>query len=97
LQIATSFESAIDFSAVKEYITVLPSDRCPSTVWLYPFLVGCVGKAVEKGQKLLRGDLFDGSITELPDIAFNDGPVGSHRIFFPMGLVAIDPNFGWFG
>jgi hypothetical protein len=62
LQIATSFESAIDFSAVKEYITVLPSDRCPSTVWLYPFLVGCVGKAVEKGQNLLRDDFFDGSI-----------------------------------
>ena len=54
-------------------------------------------KRVRLVQGLFPGDLFDGSITELPDIAFNDGPVGSHRIFFPMGLVAIDPNFGCFG
>ena len=55
------------------------------------------GEPVQKSEHVFWGDLFDGSFTEFFDIAFNDGPVGSHRIFFRMGLVAIDPDFSCFG
>ena len=48
------------------------------------FGVGFVsfGEAVQEGEDLFRGDLVDGSITEFIDIPLDDGPVGSHRIFF---------------
>jgi hypothetical protein len=48
------------------------------------FGVGFVafGEAVQEGEDVFRGDLVDGSITEFFDIPFDDGPVGSHRIFF---------------
>ena len=49
-----------------------------------PFGVGFVslGEAVQESEDVFRGDLVDGSITEFPDIPLDDGPVGSHRIFF---------------
>jgi hypothetical protein len=40
------------------------------------------GEAVQEGEDLFRGDLVDGSITEFLDKPLDDGPVGSHRIFF---------------
>ena len=40
------------------------------------------GEAVQEGENVFWSDLVDGSITEFLDIAFNDGLVGSHRIFF---------------
>ena len=37
------------------------------------------------------------AITGFFDIVLDDGLVGSDRIFFPMGLVATNPDFGCFG
>jgi hypothetical protein len=41
--------------------------------------------------------LVNGAVTEFLDKPFDDGPVGSHRIFFGMGVVMIDPDFCCFG
>ncbi len=46
---------------------------------------------------MVRGDLIDGAITEFFNVLLDDGPVGSRRIFFRMGLVVIDPDFSCFG
>jgi hypothetical protein len=56
-----------------------------------------LGESVQEGKDLFRGDLIDGAIAEFMDKPFDDGPVGSHRIFFRMGLVLINPDFGCFG
>ena len=56
-----------------------------------------LGEAVQKGEDVFRGDLLDGSIIEFFDIPLDDGPVGSHRIFFWDALVVIDQDFGCFG
>jgi hypothetical protein len=64
----------------------------PLGVWIV-----AVGEAVQEGEDVFRGDLIGRTITELPDESFDDGPVGSYRIFFRMGFVAIDPDFGCFG
>ncbi len=52
-----------------------------------PLGVGFVslGEAVQECKDLFRGDLVDGTITEFPDISLDDGPVGSHHIFFSNG------------
>ena len=39
-------------------------------------------EAVQEGEDVFRGDLVNRTITEFPDIPLDDGPVGSHRIFF---------------
>jgi hypothetical protein len=51
------------------------------------FGVGFVsfGEAVQECKDLFRGDLLDGTIAEFMDKPFDDGPVGSHRIFFSNG------------
>jgi hypothetical protein len=63
------------------------------------FGVGFVslGEAIQELKDLLWGDFINGSIAEFLNKLFDDGPVGSHRIFFRMGLVVIDPDFGCFG
>ena len=52
-----------------------------------PLGVGFVafGEAVQECKDLFRGDLVDGSITEFLDKPLDDGPVGSHRVFFSNG------------
>ena len=52
-----------------------------------PLGVGFVafGEAVQEGEDVFRGDLIDRTITELTDESLDDGPVGSHRIFFSNG------------
>ena len=42
-------------------------------------------EAVQVGKDVLRGNLVDGTITEFFDIALDDGPVGSDRVFFSNG------------
>ena len=63
-----------------------------------PFGVGFVsfGEAVQECKDLFRGYLLNGTIAEFMDKPFDDGLVGSHRIFFRMGLVVIDPDFSCF-
>jgi hypothetical protein len=36
-------------------------------------------------QGFVRGDLINATVTEFLDKPFDDGPVGSHRIFFSNG------------
>jgi hypothetical protein len=43
------------------------------------------GESVQELKDLLWGDLFNGSIAKFMDKPFDDGPVGSHRIFFSNG------------
>ncbi len=52
-----------------------------------PFGVGFIsfGESVQKSEDVFRGDMVDGSITEFFDIPLDDGPVGSHRIFYSNG------------
>jgi hypothetical protein len=45
-----------------------------------------VGKAVQEGEDVFRGDLINRTITEFFDIPIDDGPVGSHRILFSNGF-----------
>jgi hypothetical protein len=51
------------------------------------FGVGFVafGESVQEGEDVFWRDLVDGSITKFLDVPFDDGPVGSHRIFFSNG------------
>ncbi len=43
------------------------------------------GEAVQESEDVFRGNLVDGSITEFFDVALDDSPVGSDRIFFSNG------------
>ena len=43
------------------------------------------GEAIQECKDLFRGDLVDGAITEFMDKPLDDGPLGSHRIFFSNG------------
>ena len=52
----------------------------PLGVWLV-----AVSEAVQEGEDVFRSDLIDKTITELPDESFDDGPVGTHRVFFSNG------------
>jgi hypothetical protein len=56
-----------------------------------------VGKVVQKGKYLIRGNLFDFELTEILAESVNDGLIRSNGIFFRMCLVIIDPDYYGFG
>jgi hypothetical protein len=60
------------------------------------FGVGFVflGESVQESKDLFRCDLINGTIAVFMNKPSDDGPVSSHRIFFRVDLVVIDPGFG---